>query len=125
MSRARHRGRSQTAPTVCRPIVFCSDHADWEWLGYTFASKEIRHVSRRRSFEVPGLQHENPIPMGCVIGPFMMSSGIFGLIPETGKYHRILEGHCSSCSVMFARSLKLAAGPVKTLSKMLVRRNTR
>src|SRR2546426_6542977 len=120
MSRARHRGRSQTAPTVCRPIVFCSDHADWERLGYTFASKEIRHVSRRRSFEVPGLQHENPIPMGCVIGPFMMSSGIFGMDPETRKIPPDIDSQCKLMLANVRRVMEAAGGSVNDIIKMVV-----
>src|SRR2546426_3090653 len=118
MSRASHGGRSQTAPTVCRPIVFCSDHA--ERLGYTFASKEIRHVSRRRSFEVPGLQHENPIPMGCVTGPFMMSSGIFGMDPETRKMPPDIDSQCKLMLANVRRVMEAAGGSVDDIIKMVV-----
>ena len=43
-------------------------------------------MSRRRSFEVPGLHHENPIPMGSIIGNLMMTSGIFGWIPGRERF---------------------------------------
>lgn len=58
-------------------------------LGYTLA------VSRRRSFEVPGLQHDNPIPMGSVIGPFLMTSGIFGSrnAENTARHREPMPAH--------------------------------
>jgi len=37
--------------------------------------------------------------MGCIIGPFMMSSGIFGMEPETRKVPADIE---SQCKLMFA-----------------------
>src|SRR6059058_107545 len=77
-------------------------------------------MSRRRSFEVPGLQHENPIPMGCIIGPFMMSSGIFGMEPETRKTPPDIE---SQCRLMFAnvrRVMEAAGGSVDDIIKLVV-----
>ena len=38
----------------------------------------------RASFEVAGLEHENPIPAACRKGNVIVSSGIFGAIPEHG-----------------------------------------
>ena len=77
-------------------------------------------MSRRRSFEVPGLRHENPIPMGSIIGPFMMSSGIFGMEPETRKTPPDIE---SQCRLMFAnirRVMDAAGGSVDDIIKMVV-----
>jgi 2-iminobutanoate/2-iminopropanoate deaminase len=77
-------------------------------------------VGRRRSFEVPGLQHDNPIPMGSVIGPFMMTSGIFGMDPETRKIPPDIE---SQCRLMFAnirRVMDAAGGSVDDIIKMVV-----
>jgi len=77
-------------------------------------------MTRRRSFEVPGLEHENPIPMGCVIGPFMMSSGIFGMEPGTRKTPPDVE---SQCKLMFAnvrRVMEAAGGSVDDIIKMVV-----
>jgi enamine deaminase RidA (YjgF/YER057c/UK114 family) len=77
-------------------------------------------MTRRRSFEVPGLEHENPIPMGCIIGPFMMSSGIFGMEPGTRKTPPDVE---SQCKLMFAnvrRVMEAAGGSVDDIIKMVV-----
>src|SRR5258706_241375 len=41
--------------------------------------------ARRKNYEVPGVGHEDPIPMGSSIGPLLQSSGMFGIDPATGK----------------------------------------
>src|SRR5665213_202275 len=38
----------------------------------------------RKNYEVPGVGHDDPIPMGSSIGPLLQSSGIFGISPDTG-----------------------------------------
>jgi 2-iminobutanoate/2-iminopropanoate deaminase len=40
---------------------------------------------RRTNYEVPGVGHDDPIPMGSSIGPLLQSSGMFGIDPGTGK----------------------------------------
>jgi 2-iminobutanoate/2-iminopropanoate deaminase len=39
----------------------------------------------RKNYEVPGVGHDDPIPMGSSIGPLLQSSGMFGIDPATGK----------------------------------------
>lgn len=64
-------------------------------------------MSRRRSIEIPGLGHENPIPVASIIGPFLMSSGIFGKDPADGQIPPAIE---EQCRLMFANiGLILAA----------------
>lgn len=41
--------------------------------------------ARRKNYEVPGIGHEDPIPMASSIGPLLQSSGMFGIDPSTGK----------------------------------------
>jgi len=77
-------------------------------------------VSRRRSFEVPGLHHENPIPMGCRIGPFVMTSGIFGLDPETRKAPDDIEGQCRLMFANIRRVMEAAGGSTDDIIKMVV-----
>ena len=77
-------------------------------------------MSRRRSFEVPGLQHENPIPMGCTIGPFMMSSGIFGMEPETRKTPPDIESQCKLMFTNVRKVIDAAGGSVDDIIKMVV-----
>jgi enamine deaminase RidA (YjgF/YER057c/UK114 family) len=39
----------------------------------------------RTNYEVPGVGHDDPIPMGSSTGPLLQSSGMFGIDPKTGK----------------------------------------
>ena len=39
----------------------------------------------RKNYEVPGVGHDDPIPMGSSIGPLLQSSGMFGIDSATGK----------------------------------------
>lgn len=39
----------------------------------------------RKNYEIPGVGHDDPIPMGSSIGPLLQSSGMFGIDPATGK----------------------------------------
>lgn len=58
--------------------------------------------------------------MGCIIGPFMMSSGIFGMEPETRKTPPDVE---SQCKLMFAnirRVMEAAGGSVDDIIKVVV-----
>jgi len=41
--------------------------------------------SARRNYEIPGVGHDDPIPMASSIGPLLQSSGMFGIDPATGK----------------------------------------
>ena len=44
------------------------------------------YVGKERiNYEVPGVGHDDPIPMGSSIGPLVQSSGMFGIDPATGK----------------------------------------
>ena len=77
-------------------------------------------MSRRRSFEVPGLHHDNPIPMGCRIGPFVMTSGIFGMDPETRKAPNDIEGQCRLMFANVRRVMEVAGGSTDDIIKMVV-----
>lgn len=65
-------------------------------------------MSKRTSIDVPGLDHINPIPNASKIGPFIVSGGIFGKDPQTGK---VPEGIEAQCEQTFANiKTVLAAG---------------
>ncbi len=67
-------------------------------------------MGRRLSIEVPGFGHDNPIPAACKVGPFLISSGVSGKEPYTGK---MLEGLEAQCAQMFAtvrQILEIAGG---------------
>ena len=77
-------------------------------------------MSKRRSFEVPGLRHENPIPMGCIIGNLMMSSGIFGMEPETRKFPDNIEGQCKLMFENVRRVMAAAGGSPDDIIKIVL-----
>jgi enamine deaminase RidA (YjgF/YER057c/UK114 family) len=77
-------------------------------------------VSKRRSFEVDGLHHENPIPMGSIIGPFMMTSGIFGMEPHTRKTPPDIESQVRLMFENIRRVMDAAGGSVEDIIKLVV-----
>ena len=77
-------------------------------------------MNRRRSFEVPGLHHENPIPMGSIIADLMMTSGIFGMDPETRKTPDNIEGQCRIMFENIRRVMKAAGGSTDDIIKVVV-----
>jgi 2-iminobutanoate/2-iminopropanoate deaminase len=77
-------------------------------------------VGRRLSIDVPGFGHDNPIPAACKVGPFLISSGVSGKEPYTGK---MLEGLEAQCAQMFAtvrQILEIAGGSPEDIVKMNV-----
>ncbi len=47
--------------------------------------------SKRKNFEIQGVGHHDPIPMGATLGKNFFSSGIGGVDPSTGKQADTLE----------------------------------
>jgi 2-iminobutanoate/2-iminopropanoate deaminase len=47
---------------------------------------------RQKSIEVEGLGHGAPIPMGCRVGPILMTSGVGGKDRKTGKTPEDADG---------------------------------
>jgi enamine deaminase RidA (YjgF/YER057c/UK114 family) len=77
-------------------------------------------MSKRRSLEIPGLQHENPIPVAAQIGPLVATSGVFGKDPNTGV---IPPDIATQCALMFSnlrRILAAAGGTPEDILKMTV-----
>ena len=51
----------------------------------------------RRSFDIPNVKHNAPIPMASVIGNIMYTSGIMGGDPNTGQMPATLEEQAANC----------------------------
>src|SRR5882757_3775715 len=64
---------------------------------------------RRKNYEVPGVGHDDPIPMGSSIGPLLQSSGMFGIDSATGKRVEGLERQLV-CALDNVRALLTQAG---------------
>ena len=77
-------------------------------------------MAKRRNIEVPGLGHTNPIPLATMIGPFLVSGGIPGRDPATGKTGADFD---SQVELMFAnihRIMKAAGGTTDDILKLTV-----
>ena len=77
-------------------------------------------MSKRRSIEIPGLQHENPIPVASQKGPILVTSGVFGKDPVTGAIPPDIE---TQCALMFSNLrliLEAAGGVPEDIIKMTV-----
>ena len=77
-------------------------------------------MSKRRSFEVPGIEHENPIPAATRIGSLVMSSGIFPRDPATGKAPDGLEEQCAVLFANIRRVIESAGGTTEDIIKITV-----
>src|SRR5215813_4782860 len=58
--------------------------------------------------------------MGCIIGPFMMSSGIFGMEPGTRKTPPDIESQCKLMFENIRRVMEAAGGTVDDIIKVVV-----
>lgn len=77
-------------------------------------------MNKRHSIEIPGLQHENPIPVASQIGQFLATSGVFGKDPTTGTIPPDIE---TQCALMFSNLrliLDAADGSPEDIIKMTV-----
>jgi 2-iminobutanoate/2-iminopropanoate deaminase len=65
--------------------------------------------AKRRNFEIPGVGHHDPIPMGATTGTRFYSSGIGGYDPKTSKQAETLE-HQAQLAFENLRTLMAQAG---------------
>ncbi|MBX3497928.1 MAG: RidA family protein [Alphaproteobacteria bacterium] len=66
-------------------------------------------MAKRRSIEIDGFKHSNPIPGASIVGNLMMSSIIAGRDPKTGKLPETLDGQLA-CLFGHVRAFVEAAG---------------
>lgn len=77
-------------------------------------------MSKRRSIEVPGLEHTHPIPNACRVGQFLMTGGIFGKDQRTGKLAPDIAGQCALMFANIRRVLEIAGATTEDIIKMNV-----
>lgn len=73
---------------------------------------------KRRSINVPGLQHDNPLPSASRIGRLLMSSGIFPKDPATGTAPPDLERQCELLFANIRRVVEAAGGTTQNILKV-------
>jgi 2-iminobutanoate/2-iminopropanoate deaminase len=69
-------------------------------------SAAMRNAGKRRSFEIEGLGHANPIPAVSRIGNIVATGGVSGTDTTTGK---VPEDVAAQCANMFANLQKVLA----------------
>ena len=77
-------------------------------------------MDKRRSIEVGGVKHQNPIPSASLKGPFVVSGAISGADPETGKVPADLDAQCRNMFGNVRRIMAAAGGSPDDIVKMNV-----
>jgi len=77
-------------------------------------------VESRRSIEVPGVKHVNPIPAASRKGPFVVSGAITGADPQSGKVPEDLDRQCALMFANVRRLIEAAGGTPQDIIKMTV-----
>ena len=77
-------------------------------------------MDKRRSIEVSGVQHQNPIPSASRKGPFVVSGAISGADPDTGKVPADLDAQCRQMFDNLRRVMTAAGGTPDDIVKVNV-----
>jgi len=77
-------------------------------------------MEKRRSIEVAGARHQNPIPSASRRGPVVASGAISGMDPATGKVPEDLDAQCAAMFANVRRVIETAGGTTDDIIKMNV-----
>jgi enamine deaminase RidA (YjgF/YER057c/UK114 family) len=77
-------------------------------------------MSRRRSIEIAGFKHKNPIPAACCVGKMLMTGIITGTDPATGRLADTLEAQCANIFHHVRAVMAAAGGSTDDIIKMNV-----
>ena len=77
-------------------------------------------MEKRRSIEVSGVKHQNPIPAASRKGPFVVSGAISGADPDGGKMPEDLDAQCRQMFANVRRLIEAAGGTPDDIVKMTV-----
>jgi 2-iminobutanoate/2-iminopropanoate deaminase len=77
-------------------------------------------MEKRRSIDVAGARHTNPIPSASRRGPFVVSGAISGADPATGKVPEDLDAQCAAMFANVRRVIETAGGTPDDIVKMNV-----
>jgi 2-iminobutanoate/2-iminopropanoate deaminase len=83
-------------------------------------NSKLAGMARRISYELPGIRHDNPLPAASRIGPFLVSSGVAGKDPATGKVAEGIEAQCGHMFANVRKILELAGGTPEDVLKVTV-----
>ena len=77
-------------------------------------------MPKRRSIEVAGLPHTNPIPAASRIGPFVVTGSISGKDPQTGQVPAGIEEQCALMFENVRRLIDAASGTPEDILKVTI-----
>ena len=77
-------------------------------------------MAKRKSIEIEGFRHKNPIPAACRLGNMLMTGIITGTDPATGKLADTLEAQCANVFHHVRSIMKAAGGSTDDIIKMNV-----
>jgi 2-iminobutanoate/2-iminopropanoate deaminase len=77
-------------------------------------------MEKRRSIDVPGARHVNPIPSASRRGPFVVTGAISGADPQTGQVAADLDDQCRQMFANVRRVMETAGGSPEDIVKMTV-----
>lgn len=66
------------------------------------------------------MAHDNPLPAACRVGPLLITSGVSGKMPHTGKYPETIEGQCVRMFEAIREILELAGAKPEHVVKVNV-----
>jgi 2-iminobutanoate/2-iminopropanoate deaminase len=75
---------------------------------------------RRENYEIPGVSHHDPIPMSCRMGNLVMSSGMSGDDPRTGKVPEGLEAQTEGSFANMQRMVEIAGGKTSDIAHVTI-----
>ena len=75
---------------------------------------------RRENYEIPGVSHHDPIPMACRLGNLVMTSGMSGDDPKTGKVPEGLEGQAEGSFANMQRMVEIAGGHTSDIAQVTI-----
>ncbi len=76
--------------------------------------------AKRTNYEVPGVSHDDPIPMASRVGPLLQSSGIYGIDPADGKIVAGREKQTDMAQLITARLMEQAGGSLEDIVALTV-----
>ncbi len=74
----------------------------------------------RKSFEIPNVAHNAPIPMASRVGNIIYTSGIMGKSMETGEFPESVEGQAFECFKNLKAVLEQAGATTDDVVKVTV-----
>lgn len=77
-------------------------------------------MAKRQIIEIPGVRHQNPIPMGAKIGNIVYSSAISGIDPETKRPPEEPDKQADALFRNIRSFMKQAGGTPENIIRMTV-----